>query len=82
MSTREGGKKKPLKTAKKAQKELDEEDKAFLEKKKAEKRKAILCGIEAYEMFYFKLKPDYPVERVYGVSDVKLHLLNKSIAKK
>ncbi|KAL7646314.1 UNVERIFIED_CONTAM: hypothetical protein RMT77_003223 [Armadillidium vulgare] len=39
MSTREGGKKKPLKTAKKAQKELDEDDKAFLEKKKAEEKK-------------------------------------------
>jgi hypothetical protein len=30
-----GGKAKPLKAAKKEKKELDEEDKAFLEKKKA-----------------------------------------------
>ncbi|KAF4992462.1 hypothetical protein FDECE_13709 [Fusarium decemcellulare] len=35
-SNREGGKAKPLKAAKKAQKDLDDDDKAFLEKKRAE----------------------------------------------
>ncbi|CAK7270348.1 hypothetical protein SEPCBS119000_004042 [Sporothrix epigloea] len=35
---REGGKVKPLKAAKKDKKELDEDDKAFLEKKRAGKR--------------------------------------------
>ena len=34
MSGREGGKKKPLKAAKKAQVELDDEDKAFKQKQK------------------------------------------------
>ncbi|KAF4460458.1 Translation machinery associated TMA7 [Fusarium albosuccineum] len=34
-SNREGGKAKPLKAAKKAQKDLDDDDKAFLEKKRA-----------------------------------------------
>ena len=33
-----GGKAKPLKAAKKEAKELDEEDKAFLEKKKADEK--------------------------------------------
>ncbi|AEO67122.1 uncharacterized protein THITE_2115942 [Thermothielavioides terrestris NRRL 8126] len=36
--SREGGKAKPLKAPKKAAKELDEEDKAFLEKKRAEEK--------------------------------------------
>ncbi|CAM1507533.1 Fc.00g071740.m01.CDS01 [Cosmosporella sp. VM-42] len=35
---REGGKAKPLKQAKKEKKELDEDDKAFLEKKRAEEK--------------------------------------------
>ncbi|RSL69763.1 Translation machinery-associated protein 7 [Fusarium duplospermum] len=37
-ANREGGKVKPLKQAKKAQKELDDDDKAFLEKKKADEK--------------------------------------------
>ncbi|UNI23924.1 Translation machinery-associated protein 7 [Purpureocillium takamizusanense] len=37
-ANREGGKAKPLKAAKKANKELDEDDKAFLEKKRAEEK--------------------------------------------
>ncbi|KAK9381815.1 putative coiled-coil domain-containing protein 72 [Kockiozyma suomiensis] len=36
MSGRQGGKAKPLKAPKKEKKDLDEEDKAFMEKKKAE----------------------------------------------
>ncbi|KAK9462117.1 translation machinery associated TMA7 [Lipomyces oligophaga] len=36
MSGRQGGKLKPMKAAKKERKDLDDEDKAFLEKKKAE----------------------------------------------
>ncbi|KAK9313419.1 putative coiled-coil domain-containing protein 72 [Lipomyces starkeyi] len=36
MSGRQGGKAKPLKAPKKERKDVDEEDKAFLEKKKAE----------------------------------------------
>ncbi|XP_013923291.1 PREDICTED: translation machinery-associated protein 7 [Thamnophis sirtalis] len=39
MSGREGGKKKPLKQPKKQSKELDEEDKAFMQKKKEEQKK-------------------------------------------
>lgn len=35
---REGGKKKPLKAAKKQEKELDEHDMAFLEKERARKK--------------------------------------------
>ncbi|KAI1083101.1 translation machinery associated TMA7 [Whalleya microplaca] len=35
---REGGKIKPLKAAKKQQKDLDEDDKAYLEKKKADEK--------------------------------------------
>ncbi|KAI1345276.1 translation machinery associated TMA7 [Xylariaceae sp. FL0016] len=35
---REGGKVKPLKAAKSQKKELDEDDKAFLEKKKADEK--------------------------------------------
>jgi hypothetical protein len=35
---RDGGKAKPLKAPKKEKKELDEDDKAFLEKKKAEEK--------------------------------------------
>ncbi|OAA58534.1 Translation machinery associated TMA7 [Niveomyces insectorum RCEF 264] len=35
---REGGKVKPLKQAKKAKAELDDDDKAFLEKKRAEEK--------------------------------------------
>ena len=38
MSGREGGKKKPLKAPKKQDKELDDEDKAFKERQKEEKR--------------------------------------------
>ncbi|RYP78505.1 hypothetical protein DL771_000458 [Monosporascus sp. 5C6A] len=37
-ANREGGKVKPLKQAKKQQKDLDEDDKAYLEKKKAEEK--------------------------------------------
>ncbi|RMJ15768.1 Translation machinery-associated protein 7 [Fusarium euwallaceae] len=37
-ANREGGKQKPLKQAKKAQKDLDDDDKAFLEKKKADEK--------------------------------------------
>ncbi|CAI6087433.1 hypothetical protein V2G26_009823 [Clonostachys chloroleuca] len=37
-ANREGGKQKPLKAAKKAAKELDEDDLAFLEKKRAEEK--------------------------------------------
>ncbi|KAF4960636.1 hypothetical protein FGADI_805 [Fusarium gaditjirri] len=37
-SNREGGKAKPLKQAKKAQKDLDDDDKAFLEKKRADEK--------------------------------------------
>ncbi|CAG9946590.1 unnamed protein product [Clonostachys rosea f. rosea IK726] len=37
-ANREGGKQKPLKAAKKANKELDEDDLAFLEKKRAEEK--------------------------------------------
>ncbi|KAG9496712.1 Translation machinery-associated protein 7 [Fusarium musae] len=37
-ANREGGKVKPLKQAKKAQKELDDDDKAFLEKKRADEK--------------------------------------------
>ncbi|KAK9468232.1 translation machinery associated TMA7 [Lipomyces arxii] len=36
MSGRQGGKAKPLKAPKKERKDMDDEDKAFLEKKKAE----------------------------------------------
>ncbi|KAK9323635.1 putative coiled-coil domain-containing protein 72 [Lipomyces orientalis] len=36
MSGRQGGKAKPLKAPKKERKEIDEDDKAFQEKKKAE----------------------------------------------
>ncbi|TPX12447.1 uncharacterized protein E0L32_006859 [Thyridium curvatum] len=35
---REGGKVKPLKAAKKDKKELDDDDKAFLERKKADEK--------------------------------------------
>ncbi|KAI0012140.1 translation machinery associated TMA7 [Xylariaceae sp. FL0662B] len=35
---REGGKIKPLKAAKKQQKDLDDDDKAYLEKKKADEK--------------------------------------------
>ncbi|KAK0746830.1 translation machinery associated TMA7 [Schizothecium vesticola] len=35
---RDGGKAKPLKAPKKEKKELDEEDKAFLEKKRADEK--------------------------------------------
>ncbi|KAL2267414.1 hypothetical protein VTJ83DRAFT_4691 [Remersonia thermophila] len=43
--SREGGKAKPLKAPKKTNKELDEDDKAFLEKKRAyEKAKAELAA--------------------------------------
>ncbi|KAI0176406.1 translation machinery associated TMA7 [Hypoxylon sp. FL1284] len=35
---REGGKVKPLKAAKKQNKELDEDDKAYLEKKRADEK--------------------------------------------
>lgn len=35
---REGGKVKPLKAAKKDKKDLDDDDKAFLEKKRAEEK--------------------------------------------
>ncbi|XP_077539899.1 translation machinery-associated protein 7 homolog [Haemaphysalis longicornis] len=38
MSGREGGKKKPLKAAKKGKKELDESDLEFMERKKAEEK--------------------------------------------
>ncbi|KAK3943279.1 Translation machinery associated TMA7 [Rhypophila sp. PSN 637] len=37
-ASREGGKAKPLKAPKKGPKELDEDDKAFLEKKKADEK--------------------------------------------
>ncbi|KAH7235177.1 Translation machinery-associated protein 7 [Fusarium sp. LHS14.1] len=37
-ANREGGKVKPLKQAKKAQKDLDDDDKAFLEKKRADEK--------------------------------------------
>ncbi|KAJ4174390.1 Translation machinery-associated protein 7 [Fusarium falciforme] len=37
-TNREGGKVKPLKQAKKAQKDLDDDDKAFLEKKRADEK--------------------------------------------
>ncbi|KFH44641.1 Translation machinery-associated protein-like protein [Hapsidospora chrysogenum ATCC 11550] len=37
-ANREGGKAKPLKQAKKQNKELDEDDKAFLERKRAEEK--------------------------------------------
>ncbi|KAK1994458.1 translation machinery associated TMA7 [Colletotrichum falcatum] len=37
-ASREGGKAKPLKAAKKQAKELDEDDLAFLEKKRAEEK--------------------------------------------
>ncbi|KAK2031733.1 translation machinery associated TMA7 [Colletotrichum zoysiae] len=37
-ASREGGKAKPLKAAKKQAKDLDEEDLAFLEKKRAEEK--------------------------------------------
>lgn len=40
MSGRQGGKAKPLKKAKKPQRELDEEDKAHLEKLKSQKKAA------------------------------------------
>jgi Translation machinery associated TMA7 len=39
MSGREGGKKKPLKAPKKDAKEMDEDDKAFLQKKREEEKK-------------------------------------------
>ncbi|KAJ2758397.1 hypothetical protein IWQ56_006011 [Coemansia nantahalensis] len=39
MSSRQGGKQKPLKQAKKAPKELDEDDMAFQKKQQEEKRK-------------------------------------------
>ncbi|KAK3318011.1 translation machinery associated TMA7 [Apodospora peruviana] len=43
--SRAGGKAKPLKAPKKAERELDDEDKAFLEKKKqAEKEKKELAA--------------------------------------
>ncbi|KAI5918522.1 translation machinery associated TMA7 [Camillea tinctor] len=35
---REGGKVKPLKAAKKQQKDMDEDDKAFLDKKRADEK--------------------------------------------
>ncbi|GAV06962.1 hypothetical protein RvY_16868 [Ramazzottius varieornatus] len=38
MSSREGGKKKPLKAPKKDAKELDEDDKAFKEKQKEQQK--------------------------------------------
>ncbi|KAM7207161.1 Translation machinery associated TMA7 [Naviculisporaceae sp. PSN 640] len=37
-ASREGGKAKPLKAPKKGPKELDEDDKAFLEKKRADEK--------------------------------------------
>ncbi|KAL8285077.1 hypothetical protein RB601_006506 [Gaeumannomyces tritici] len=37
-ANREGGKAKPLKAPKKGNKDLDEDDKAFLEKKRAEEK--------------------------------------------
>ncbi|KAI5462824.1 translation machinery associated TMA7 [Mariannaea sp. PMI_226] len=37
-SNREGGKAKPLKAAKKQNKEYDDDDKAFLDKKRAEEK--------------------------------------------
>ncbi|CAK7219863.1 Translation machinery-associated protein 7 [Sporothrix curviconia] len=37
-ANREGGKVKPLKAAKKEKKELDDDDKAFLEKKRADEK--------------------------------------------
>ncbi|EJT74196.1 hypothetical protein GGTG_08041 [Gaeumannomyces tritici R3-111a-1] len=37
-ANREGGKVKPLKAPKKGNKDLDEDDKAFLEKKRAEEK--------------------------------------------
>ncbi|PCD29328.1 hypothetical protein AU210_011866 [Fusarium oxysporum f. sp. radicis-cucumerinum] len=37
-TNREGGKVKPLKQAKKTQKDLDDDDKAFLEKKRADEK--------------------------------------------
>ncbi|EFX00444.1 coiled-coil domain containing protein [Grosmannia clavigera kw1407] len=37
-ANREGGKAKPLKQAKKATKDMDEDDKAYLEKKRAEEK--------------------------------------------
>ncbi|CAK7205566.1 hypothetical protein SEUCBS139899_008343 [Sporothrix eucalyptigena] len=37
-ANREGGKVKPLKQAKKEKKELDDDDKAFLEKKRADEK--------------------------------------------
>ncbi|KAF4968768.1 hypothetical protein FSARC_3897 [Fusarium sarcochroum] len=37
-ANREGGKVKPLKQAKKAQKDLDDDDKAYLEKKRADEK--------------------------------------------
>ncbi|KYK54462.1 uncharacterized protein DCS_06420 [Drechmeria coniospora] len=37
-ANREGGKAKPLKQAKRQEKELDEDDKAFLEKKRADEK--------------------------------------------
>jgi hypothetical protein len=39
MSSRQGGKKKPLKLGKKEKKELDEDDKLFKEKQAIEKKK-------------------------------------------
>ncbi|XP_034507342.1 translation machinery-associated protein 7 [Ailuropoda melanoleuca] len=39
MSGREGGKKKPLKQAKKQSKEVDEDDAAFKQKQKEEQKK-------------------------------------------
>ncbi|XP_036018670.1 translation machinery-associated protein 7-like [Mus musculus] len=39
MSSREGGKKKPLKQPKKRAKEMDEEDKAFKQKQKEKQKK-------------------------------------------
>lgn len=39
MSGRQGGKKKPLKQAKKGPKELDEDDMAFKQKQKEEQKK-------------------------------------------
>ncbi|XP_055504069.1 translation machinery-associated protein 7 [Leucoraja erinacea] len=39
MSGREGGKKKPLKQPKKSNKEMDEDDLAFKQKKKDEQKK-------------------------------------------
>ncbi|XP_054574478.1 translation machinery-associated protein 7-like [Eptesicus fuscus] len=38
MSSREGGKKKPLKQPKRQAKEMDEEDKAFKQRQKEEKK--------------------------------------------